>query len=198
MSTEEGERPRFPRKGDQLFPPVEDWDVEIPRTPEGRAEYMIYGYKRAADELVQIAIDKPEIKPALVYPIMYCYRQFIELSLKVQLRKFSSAAGLSSEKFMKSHDLRKLLRQYLKLDKDKSSNALTQTDMYVFIGCIKEFDRIDPRSFVFRYPDGQNGEANFMSTNKIDLENIRDVMHGLGNLLMVADDELDNMLTKEI
>ncbi len=98
---------------------------------------------------------------------------------------------------MKSHDLKKLLAQYLKLDKDKVTNALTLGDMLYFIGRIKEFHRIDPQSFTFRYPDSQENKSEFMSTNKIDLVNIRDVMDGIANLLAVADDELGAIFSEE-
>jgi hypothetical protein len=196
MSIDDG-LPRYPRKEDRLFPKVEDWNVEVPSTPDSRAKFMIRGYKHAADELVERALDDPSIEPVLVYPIIYCYRQFIELSLKSQLSRFSNPSNLVSSRLMKSHDLKKLLAQYLKLDKDKVSNALNELDMLYCIRCIKEIHRIDPRSFTFRYPDGQDNKSEFMSTNKIDLANVKDVMLGIWNLLEFAEGELETIFNED-
>jgi hypothetical protein len=174
---------------------VEDWDVEVPPTPERRAEFMIRGYKRAADELVESAVADPAIKPVLVYPIIYCYRQFIELSLKNQLSKFGSTAALSSNRIMRSHDLKKLLSNYLKLDSDRVTNALTQREVGYLIGLIKDLHKIDPQSFTFRYPDGRDNLSEFMSTNKVDLLNIREVMGAIATLLIFSEEEFERIFT---
>jgi hypothetical protein len=198
MSTGDANLPRYPKRRDRLFPPVENWAVEIPATPEGRAEFMIIGYKRAADELVEKALSDPALELVLVYPIVYCYRQFIELFFKYHLRKFGDRAGLSSKKLLKTHDLRDLLRKFLMLDKDKITNAFTQSDMCYFMRLILEFHKIDPKSFVFRFPDGEEGRSEFMSTKRIDLENLKDVMAGIATLFISADGELDSFLSDEI
>lgn len=43
---------------------------------------MIDGYKMAADCLVDDADDSERKRNRLIYPIVFCYRHFLELSLK--------------------------------------------------------------------------------------------------------------------
>jgi hypothetical protein len=75
---------RWPKAGDQLFKPSGEWDgnAHIANHPTTRLVLMLGGYKRAADLLVQHATADRADRDTLVFPIIFNYRQFLELSLK--------------------------------------------------------------------------------------------------------------------
>lgn len=105
----------------------------------------IDSFKTAADELVE------KLMPDLnVYPIMFSYRQFIELSLKNICYKYLSQDEYI--KFMKksSHNLvsiweeaKKHLSTYEKFD---------ERHLKFIEKLVLDINSLDPASFNFRYP----------------------------------------------
>lgn len=95
-------------------------------------------FAEAADRLMETAAAQQESWEA-AYPILFCYRHALELYLKSLLPERAQGHRLN--------DLVKSLKPYLdsRYPADQVS-WLTER--------IAEFDRIDPKSTVFRYPDG--------------------------------------------
>lgn len=92
----------------------------------------------AADRLLAAAAEQRESWEA-VSPILFCYRHALELYLKAL-----------SPKTKHSHNLGKLaqsLKPYL-------DGRYPADQVAWLIGSIAEFDRVDPKSTVFRYHDG--------------------------------------------
>lgn len=75
---------RWPSRGDRLFlsAALTENNAEIHGSAESRAVFMMNGYRLAADRLVDEALADRIDRHDLVYPIVFCYRQFLELSLK--------------------------------------------------------------------------------------------------------------------
>ena len=49
---------------------------------------MAEGYKRAADLLIERAKESTQLRNMLVYPIVFCYRHYLELTLKAMLATY--------------------------------------------------------------------------------------------------------------
>ena len=73
---------RWPRAGDRPFTQSEKWhdNAYIEPHGHGRMVMMMTGYKRAADLMVERSVTDDVDRASLVYPIIFNYRQFIELS----------------------------------------------------------------------------------------------------------------------
>jgi hypothetical protein len=73
----------WPRSGDQLFGPDEDWDNNacINFTFD-RFNLYARGYLQAAELLVETIVNTHRSPHAVVYPIAFLYRHYLELRLK--------------------------------------------------------------------------------------------------------------------
>ena len=99
---------QWPEIGDTLFSqgtPVNAAFLE--RHPDYRSYHMTRGYKLAADLLVEQAEARGfSRRRQLVYPIVFCYRHFLELSLKDMLEKYGPMANVEPNR--KGHQLESL------------------------------------------------------------------------------------------
>jgi len=74
---------------------------------------MMAGYKKAADLMVERAARSQPDRDALVYPIIFSYRQFIELSLKYLTTTYGHTVGIDA--IWNSHDLGMLWKTFMKI-----------------------------------------------------------------------------------
>jgi hypothetical protein len=103
---------RWPTAGDRLLVAAteEDGGAAIERHGYSRLVFMTDGYKVAADILVEEAIADRISRYDLIYPILFCYRQFIELSLKGLIESYGARVGVRAPGNI--HDLKKLLKSF--------------------------------------------------------------------------------------
>ncbi len=94
-------------------------------------------FAEAADRLLTAAAQQRESWEA-AYPILYCYRHALELHLKALLPSPKHGHRLA--------DLAEAIKPALQRYPPKQVAWLLER--------IAEFDRLDPKSTVFRYPDG--------------------------------------------
>ena len=116
----------------------------------------IEGYKNAADYLVEHAV-KEWPADMLVYPIVFLYRQYLELQLKDLLQILFKCHRLSC-RLPITHDLMQIWHRFRPLV-ESLDEKLEGVEYYDHIEArIKEFDIIDKTSYSFRYPqDTQEG-----------------------------------------
>jgi hypothetical protein len=168
---------RWPAQGDRLFEPAVSGapEAEIHRDSFTRSVFMIDGYKRAADILVDEAETDHIARGELVYPIIFSYRQFLELSLKWQISTYGSICGIPKPK--NGHKLKELFEDFSKICKIYGATDDAALDA---VGeCILEFDRMDSHSFTFRYSANDKGLPYPVTTDRIDLARLKDVMDGI-------------------
>lgn len=108
---------------------------------EGLTQFgYISGYKDAADTLVEKVLGI-SLADAYVFPIVFLYRQYLELVLKNLYVK------IYSKNTKMDHDLSKIWEKVRKKIKDET----TKEQRELIDSVIAEFQYIDPRSFHFRY-----------------------------------------------
>jgi hypothetical protein len=111
------------------------------------------GYKTAADTLVKYVLENNADHDTLVYPIVFLYRQYVELRLKEIIREGSLLLDEERD-FPKIHELDVLWlpvrgiieRVWAHEDSDGSH------DFQFIDKVLSEFGAIDPKSMSFRYP----------------------------------------------
>lgn len=187
----------WPRKGDKLFGPGEDWksNALLEQWAQGFSLYA-EGYKKGADIIVEKVRETGWEQDYLVYPVCFLYRQYIELRLK-ELIDLGRRLYKGSEGFPEIHKLEDLwceCRPLLEQAFPEGDNE----DLDVIEGCIKEFVSVDPLSQSFRYPRDKKGTPSLRGLRQINLKNVSDVMKRLAGLLdgsanyMVEMIELEN------
>jgi len=148
------------------------------------ADFAAYarGYYNAARLLADTLVNRPGYPDYDGYPIVYLYRQSLELFLKGIIYGAARILQLVSEeeglrRIHNIHNLPKLyalaqevLRRMPKFRDDPSLDAfLDQLQMVVH-----EFHEIDPSSYVFRYPIDPKGKRASQHHLVVSIGDIRD------------------------
>jgi len=171
-----------PRKGDQLFKSDADWwhNAVLTNLDSGWSLYA-EGYKSAADFLVKHVKDARPGPRFLVFPIVFLYRQYIELRLKEIIRDGNRLLD-SPEAFPQHHRLddlweqcRRILEQVWPEGPAEHLDAVEE--------CIHQFSQVDPTSTAFRYPTDAKGKPSLPGLRQIGLRTLSEVMARIGTLL---------------
>jgi hypothetical protein len=181
----------WPEKGDKLFisDPNSWHNAHIYYRGDDWHQY-ITGYKRAGDILITHAKDTMSNQDYIVLPVVFLYRQYLELQLKQLIRDGRALLDQSPE-FPKTHDLGKLwnecsqvLSQVFLEDTDDETSTEIRDDSLAIRECIEQFASIDPTSMAFRYPVGKEGEVLLPDDARvINLSNLADVINKIANYL---------------
>ena len=175
---------RWPKTGDRALTQSTTIDgAWLPADRLTRFALITDGYRRAADHLVDQALRDYTERDFLVYPIVFSYRHFIELSLKYLVDSYGSYVGLEAN--WKTHELDPLWEAFKSM-LEKHGVQSNSADPVVE-ACIAEFAKIDVRSFSFRYPTDTKGRLISFDVDALDLENLRDVMEGVSNYFTGTD-----------
>lgn len=183
---------RWPQRGDRPFVAAPDGrDNAVIATDRVRMSLMTEGYKQAADLMVEKSEAEPHIRDFLVYPIIFNYRQFLELSLKWQIATYGHEVGVKPN--WKTHDLNTLWNLFVQMLEAFGTEDPDQADP--IIGeIVAEFAKIDPRSYSYRYPVDTQGKSIPIAYTDLHLPSLRDVMTAVGNYFTGCDGYLDNLV----
>jgi hypothetical protein len=173
---------RWPTEQDTLFAPATggDNDALLSEDVDSRFFRMVDGYKRAADALVDAAAADPRNRDSLVYPIVFCYRHYLELVIKETISRYGPRVDINPDWLWQKHDITKLWGQFiLLLERCGIGSAGEYTAQVGY--CVAEFSNIDERSFSFRFPTDRAGKALSLNLSELDLTNLKDVKKGVSN-----------------
>lgn len=137
------------------------------------------GYKSAARELTNGYANRPvNEKDVLVFPIVFLYRQYIELTLKDLIRDLDNKLSYTrTDKILAQHKLLPLwdaaIKQYdSHIKSEKISLVFTSTPNKERI-IVNEFNQIDEDSFSFRYASDKQGNETLKELRYISLTNFK-------------------------
>ena len=173
-----------------LFSSGDDWQSNAcVNWSHDSIHLYIEGYFKAADELTHRVVDTSSNQDILVYPIVFLYRQYIELQLKNIIRE--SRVLLSDGHCFPEHhkilDLwgvaNGLMNRIIKEFYSRAQDFITPEDVKFIGGIISDFVEIDPASFAFRYPEDKKGNKNLGGLVHINLRNLHDKMDNLAEKL---------------
>ena len=87
---------RWPTQGDKAFVTSADpsENANIDECERLRLMQMTDGYKKAGDLMAEAAGHDSVLRDTLVFPIIFNYRHFLEISLKYLLASFGSPVGI--------------------------------------------------------------------------------------------------------
>lgn len=184
---------RWPTKGDVPFVAVDDPYDNANITNDGfaRLVLMTEGYKKAADVMVAEASKDRFDRDILVFPIIFNYRQFLELSLKYQLATYGPAVDVKPN--WRTHDLASLWSEFQILKERYGTEDPDEADPVVG-NIILEFAKIDPRSYSYRYPVDRKGDPISVTYNDLHLETLADVMKAVAGYFSGCDGYFSHLL----
>jgi HEPN domain-containing protein len=139
------------------------------------------GYKTAADILVKHVAEHSSHQDTIVYPIVFLYRQHIELRFKEVIRE-----GLllldEGQDFPKTHKLDKLWSLVKEIIEKVWPGE--DTEEFGLIGhVVNEFSAIDPESMSFRYPEDRCGNNPLIDLAHINLRHLAEMIDEVYNFL---------------
>ena len=183
---------RWPKQGDVPFVRADDpyENANIAEDGFSRLVLMMGGYKLAADTMVERASAESVDRDLLVFPIIFNYRQFLELSLKYLLAMYGPTVGVEAN--WSTHDLaalwsefRVVLENYGTVDPDKTDPIVGSI--------VLEFAKIDPGSYSYRYPVDRQGNPVPLMYNELHLETLADVMEAVDAYFTGCDGYLSHL-----
>ncbi|MCQ8119628.1 hypothetical protein [Methylomonas rosea] len=166
-----------------MFSSGEDWKSNacVAWSPDAISLY-IDGYRKAADELAHLVVGSARDRDILVYPIVFLYRQYIELQLKKVIRESKILLSEGND-FPQHHrikdlwnDAKGLMRKIIKTVDSGAKEYITQKDVETIDKIIIDFEGVDPESFTFRYPKDKAGNDNLNGISHINIRNLHDQM----------------------
>ena len=179
----------LPKKNMKLFESTKRY-LDFSHFGWGDIETQFYGYtkgyKESADTLVDYALNSKSIAvlDTYVFPILFLYRQFIELSLKSLYLEYANETIEKKVQVIKevNHNLHQMWNKLKPTlidsdDGNSESEIISIAESYVI-----QFHNFDNSSFKFRYPIDKdynpllNGEE-----QRIDLANLKSRMTELDN-----------------
>jgi len=177
---------KWPMDGDTLFVEADEptENALIADNDFTRLVLMIEGYRRAADLAVARSHEQSSDRDFLVYPIIFNYRQFIELSLKYQLATHGSEVGIAPN--WNTHNLESLWQEFQQM-LDSYGNPDPDSADPIVAAAVAQFAKIDPKSDAYRYPVDQKGNVLPMAFAATHLENLGDVMTKIANYFTGCD-----------
>ena len=157
------ENPKRPNKGDKLFVVGPPGSHNAYLSNSNMWDAYAQGYRLAADLLSGHIAESPYHSSLLGYPIVFLYRQYLELRIK--------ELGLAAAEFLAKeyavptdHNLLKLW-QGVRADLHEVF-AESAEDLEAVEERIEEFCSVDPSSYTFRYPADTKGKPTLPSAPK--------------------------------
>jgi hypothetical protein len=168
---------RWTKGGDRLFvSSTWAYDAHIVSDTAERFYRLPMGYKRAADILVEQANSSVVDRPNLIYPVLFCYRQSIELFLKKIIDKFGKEKDFSPKH---THELGLLWKHFMCIANERGSSDADGIDVAQRL--VTEMNEADQKSDGFRFPTDKKDAPFIFGDRGIDLDNLHEVMSGLVN-----------------
>jgi hypothetical protein len=191
------ELPGLPASTDKLFRSQEDWWNNACLNWGGHS-WLLYatGYKEAADLLVKHIEARQASQDTLVYPILFLYRQYLELLLKDTLRMAQRLQEVEGE--MPMHHRLDALWQELHRLLIQISPGDSEAELKEVGRLIGEFSHVDPLSMAFRYPVDKAGKPTLPGITHINLRNVREVLGKISIMLEGANSQVYEYLQNKL
>ena len=171
------------RKFEPVFCYDNDWQANacVNRSLDPLELYAI-GYKEAGDRLVEFVLAKIQDQDVLIYPIVFLYRQYIELRLKEIIREGQILLEKGND-FPTHHKIWDLWCMAKEIVIKAFENASKLPDLKYAEHVIKEFSRIDPDSYYFRYPTTKEGKNTLEGITHINIRRLAEHLEDLSKIL---------------
>jgi len=149
------------------------------------------GYKDAADAILYALSQQKASLDSVVYPLVFVYRQGIELQLKMLLPLARRLAG-KAPKNDHSHGLMPMWSQLRPLLEELTPRE-DDAELPAIESFIEQIDKVDPQSFSFRYPTTKRGSESLPDLRQINVRQLSEIMDSIFRMLGGIHSELGEM-----
>lgn len=196
MTTDFNEKDFFPGPEDNFFKLMARSSFAIsPSSAKEQFYHLISGYKDAADFLVAHASAVQQDARKFGSPILFLYRHHLELALKNLILDCCSLLG-RKEDFPKIHPLNELWKVCCDLLHDISPEMSTNEEIQQTTRLLANFQKVDPNSMTFRYPEDKDKNSPLLDDVVFDLSNVREVVRKISLLLECIGEQLNLLKEK--
>jgi hypothetical protein len=175
----------WPKKGSKLFVDGGEYH-EFSHFGWGSVDTQFYGYmegyKKSADELIDLAVNSGDIKTldTYIFPICFLYRQYLELAMKYIFIKYS---GWDKDKKISAikdvnHNLLRIWNKIKPIILEETTKE-EKEDIEAVEDYISQFNIFDKSSFTFRYPITKELDGVLTKERRINLINLKERMDEL-------------------
>ena len=188
------ERPEFPSAfaGQKLFVRGEDWhNNAMLGWTHFPMDIYAAGYKDAADAILYALAERRASLDSVIYPLVFLYRQGLELQLKLILPLARRLAEIPS-KDDHQHGLMPMWEELRKL-LDELTPHEGDEDIAAMEDFIRQLDDVDPQSFAFRYPKTKRGEISLAELSDVNVRHLSEIMDSVFLLMSGIHSELGEM-----
>lgn len=133
------------------------------------------GYRLAAERVVEIALEERGERDFLIYPILFLYRQFLELSMKEIIGYAEELVEFGAVERPKGHKLEGLWTRF-QIAMSKVSDGSVDEEVEVIKSAVMQFAAVDPTSQAFRYPTDREGDPVLHQFERINLPTLKKEM----------------------
>ncbi|MBE9228291.1 HEPN domain-containing protein [Phormidium sp. LEGE 05292] len=145
-------------------------------------DVLAEGYQNGADILVNHVIENGTGQDTLVYPIVFLYRQHLELRFKEIIREGWLLLN-EGQDFPTTHDLQILWGQVKKvIEKLLPDDEETQEEGLIE-HIVNEFSTLDRQSMSFRYPEDKKGNNPLAGLQYINIRHLSEMLQEAYNFL---------------
>jgi hypothetical protein len=179
---------RWPKEDDLAFVEIHPLrGAWVATATDERLYRMIKGFHESGDLLVAETELKPRRALDLLYPVIFAYRQSLELRLKYLLMAYAPLAD--EEPDYRSHDLQKLWVKckHVILHLEGTVQPSEKQTFEAVDTLVAQYAAIDPGSDAFRFAHDTRGQPIKLAISTIDLVNLRSVVAGIHNFLECVD-----------
>ena len=141
------------------------------------------GFKRIADLAVAHVEQTGHEADFYVYPVLFCYRHYLEVMLKQLILDLWQLYDVDDERVPGTHSLDAIWGIAEPLLLKHTPEPTTCRNVRA---ALARFNALDPRSDSYRYPVDKNGEAHLEGVSSIDLGQVRAVVERLSVFLDAA------------
>jgi hypothetical protein len=138
------------------------------------------GFRRIADLAVAHVEQSGHEADFYVYPVLFCYRHYLEVMLKQLIFDARALYDVEDDKIPGTHSLLALWDELEPLLVQHTNDPQTY-------GSVREaltrFNTLDPRSESYRYPVDKKGDSHLKGVVNIDLGQVRAVVERLAGFL---------------
>ncbi len=184
----------WPEKGSKLFTSdAPDWQFSacVNWLTQSPSNWHLYatGYRYGARALLDQLLETTFHRDTLVYPIIFLYRQAIELWLKCILKRGAELFDDAGVEDLGHREIDKLwvaCRKLLERMQDSLPDEIETIQANII-----EFSDLDKRSFAFRYPTTKQGQPSLREDLRdVNLRHFGEVAEGVVNFLDAVDTDI--------
>ncbi len=187
----------------QLFESGDDWWHNACLHYSDNWDQYVQGYRRAGDILAEHAMEHRMDLDGLILPILFNYRQHLELILKRLIRDANlflrtDKKFKGGQRFPLEHSLKQLwplARRVIEevcrevaepgIPGEMGNERFDEIDIH-----IDAFEVADPRSMAFRYPADRDGNSHLAGITLINVRRVQEVMTRIADTLACAHDAI--------